>query len=277
MKSFVKLTFIALCALFLVQVVSQSELKGQQTLTCTTEQNGKSAKITCTLCPGSKDDFFGTNDGVSTSDADVVGIESTTKSNVKVEGKDCGQLIVQLKKKKAGNATVTIDPFGDTKEDIDFNLTDELFSMAVPGGASFGTTGSSTFEFGETKLCALKIISTATELDTMDNGSATATLIGSGFTFDGGLLTQAVSFVNGQASINVHNVGPSEGAFAYLQLSDDGSLGSIGETDTLHTASILLTTPDRVPSLTTYGLIALALLLAGTAVWMFRRRRVSVA
>lgn len=33
----------------------------------------------------------------------------------------------------------------------------------------------------------------------------------------------------------------------------------------------------RVPSLTTYGLIVLALLLAGTAVWMFRRRRVSVA
>ncbi len=33
----------------------------------------------------------------------------------------------------------------------------------------------------------------------------------------------------------------------------------------------------KVPSLTTYGLIALALLLAGMAVWMFRRRRVSVA
>ncbi|HXF49325.1 MAG TPA: IPTL-CTERM sorting domain-containing protein [Verrucomicrobiae bacterium] len=32
-----------------------------------------------------------------------------------------------------------------------------------------------------------------------------------------------------------------------------------------------------IPSLTTYGLIALALLLAGTAVWMFRRRRVNVA
>ncbi len=32
-----------------------------------------------------------------------------------------------------------------------------------------------------------------------------------------------------------------------------------------------------VPLLTTYGLIALALLLAGTAVWMFRRRRVGVA
>jgi hypothetical protein len=33
----------------------------------------------------------------------------------------------------------------------------------------------------------------------------------------------------------------------------------------------------KVPSVSFYGLIALALLLAGTAVWMFRKRRVGVA
>ncbi|MCI0406643.1 MAG: IPTL-CTERM sorting domain-containing protein [candidate division Zixibacteria bacterium] len=37
-----------------------------------------------------------------------------------------------------------------------------------------------------------------------------------------------------------------------------------------------LVSSNTVPSLTAYGLIALALLLAGTAVWMFRKRRVSV-
>lgn len=60
---------------------------------------------------------------------------------------------------------------------------------------------------------------------------------------------------------------PVPNAFIKFQLTDsalrvDGA-GAIASTG--------------VPSLTTYGLIILALLLAGTAVWMFRRRRVSVA
>jgi hypothetical protein len=38
-----------------------------------------------------------------------------------------------------------------------------------------------------------------------------------------------------------------------------------------------LPSSDAVPSLTFYGLIVLALLLAGTAVWMFRSRKVGVA
>ena len=41
--------------------------------------------------------------------------------------------------------------------------------------------------------------------------------------------------------------------------------------------TVNITCVGNAPSLTFYGLIALALLLAGTAVWMFRRRGISVA
>lgn len=48
-----------------------------------------------------------------------------------------------------------------------------------------------------------------------------------------------------------------------------------GAPDAILTVNV--TCAGAIPSLTFYGLIALALLLAGTAVWMFRKRRVSVA
>jgi hypothetical protein len=241
-------------------------------LNCTVEQNGKNAKITATYCPGDKDDFFEPIIS-TTSDPCVVAIQSWTNSNLKKDGQDCGQQIVQVVKKKAGNATVTIRTLGGESCSTDFHLCDALFSMAIPGGINFGEVRPSTILLNGSRVIAVKTINTETGLDnTSETGQATVKLTGStAFEFSGGGTLKTITFVNGQATITVNSVG-SCNETGYFEVVDSNSPDSVGGTDVLHTARISLLTGSSIPTVSQWGLIFMGLLLLTAGAVVIARR-----
>jgi len=184
-------------------------------------------------------------------------------------------------KNNPGTTTVTVGiTFTDTvnhtaqhfSNSHTFTITSHDFAMNVPGHFPFGNPEETNpFSNGETAVCSLAITDIPSgTINTSVNGTAFLNLSGSGFTFDGAATTTTVNFVNGLASVNLHCT--AQNAECDLILSDDASSGSVGGSEILDPDIISLTSGNTsIPALSTWGLIALSILVVGAGVFFVRR------
>jgi hypothetical protein len=126
---------------------------------------------------------------------------------------------------------------------------------------------------GEHQTCAFAEHGLIREFSPTTNGNLFSAIIGCSTSVSLG--EDDTLAVSGGWSAAVPNVYFSTTSISYTDSCIATGTAFTGNVVVVGTVGV--SAPSTVPSLTTYGLIALALLLAGTAVWMFRRRRVSVA